>query len=179
MNGWLRKYATPLSFVTFLGAGLTGMLMFFGVRGGPLSEIHEWTGVVFVVALALHLARNWRGVLAMLKTPPGMAIAGGLGVVTATLILLAAPFGGAGFHGGHQGHGPWRVASAVASAPIEKMAPALGLTKEEAVARLKAGGVPVDGTYETLNGISRDHGVPVPRMLSILLASDQGAADVD
>jgi len=108
MNGLLRKYATPLSLASFIGVGLTGLSMFFGVRGGTLRNVHEWLGAIFVAAPAPHLARNWRGVTAMLKTPPGMAIAGGLGAATVLLILAAVPFAGTGLHGGHHGHGPWR-----------------------------------------------------------------------
>lgn len=176
MNAFLRSYATPVSLLTFIAVGLTGLLMFFGVRGGLVGELHEWLGVVFVVALVLHLARNWRGVLAMLKTPSGKLIGGGLGAAAAILILFSAPFGEAGGHGGG-GHGPWRVVNVVAGAPIEKMAPAIGLTAGDAVARLKAGGVPVDGAQDSLNAIARDHGVPVPRMLNLLLGSQE--EDVD
>jgi hypothetical protein len=177
MNAWLRSYATPLSFTTFIAVGLTGILMLFGVRGGLIGEIHEWLGVVFVVALVLHLARNWRGVLAMLHTTSGKLIAGGLGLATVALILFALPTGGDGGHGG--GHGPWRVVNVVANAPIEKMAPAMGLTADEVIAKLKAGGVPADSTKESLGTISRDHGVPVPRMLNLMLSPGGGDADED
>ena len=168
MSALLRTYATPVSFVTFVGVGLTGLLMFFGVRGGPLSEIHEWAGVIFVVALVLHLARNWRGVLAMLSTTSGKLIAGGLGAVTVVLILIMLPYGGGGQH--QNRHGPWLVVNRIADAPIATMAPALGLTGEEAVARLKRGGVEVDGAQESLSKIASDHDEPLPRMLNLLLS---------
>jgi hypothetical protein len=170
MSALLRTYATPVSLFSFIGVGLTGMLMFFGVRGGPLGEIHEWVGVVFVVALVLHLARNWRGVLAMLSTTSGKLIGVGLSVVTVALILITLPYGG----GQHQNrHGPWLVVNRIADAPIATMAPALGLTGEEAVARLRRGGVEVDGVQESLSKIASDHDEPLPRMLN-LLVSERG-----
>jgi hypothetical protein len=167
MSALLRTYATPVSFVSFIGVGLTGILLFLGVRGGPLGDIHEWLGIVFIVALVLHLARNWRGVLAMLSTTSGKLIAGGLGVATVALILITLPYGG----GQHQNrHGPWLVVNRIANAPIATMAPALGLTGDEAVARLKRGGVEVDNAQESLSTIASDHGEPLPKMLNLLLS---------
>ena len=168
MSALLRTYATPVSFVSFIGVGLTGILLFFGVRGGPLGDIHEWLGIVFIVALVLHLARNWRGVLAMLSTASGKLIAGGLGVATVALVLIILPYGGSGQH--QNRHGPWLVVNRIADAPIATMAPALGLTGDEAVARLKRGGVEVDNVQESLSTIARDHDEPLPRMLNLLLS---------
>jgi hypothetical protein len=167
VDGLLRNYATPLSFVTFVGVGLTGMLMFFGVRGGPLGEIHEWVGVIFVVALVFHLLRNWRGVLAMLKTPSGKWIAGVFGIVTAAVILLTVPLAGGGHGGGP--HGAGQIVNRVASAPIAKMAPALGLTSEQAIARLERGGVEVEGPQQSLTEIAAKEDQELPRLLNLVL----------
>ena len=175
MNALLRKYATPLSFVAFVAVGLTGLMMFFGVRGRLLNGIHEWVGVIFVVTLVLHLARNWRGVLAMLSTTSGKLIAGGLGAAAVILILFALPLGGGAGHGG--AHGPWQVIRIMADAPLATMAPALGLSADEAVVRLRRGGVPVDGSQESLNKIASDHGQSVPRMLNLLLSAPAGDED--
>ena len=173
MTALLRTYATPLSFVSFIGVGLTGMLMFFGVRGGLLGDIHEWLGIVFILALVLHLARNWRGVLGMLSTRSGKLIAGGLGAAMAVLVVLALPSGGGQQH---NLHGPWLVVNRIADAPIATMAPALGLTGDEAVARLKRGGVEVDGPQESLSKIASDHDESLPRMLNLLLSERSGDA---
>lgn len=173
MNGLVRGCATPLSFITFLGVGITGILLLLGVRG-PLGEVHEWLGIAFIVALVLHLARNWRGVLAMLSTRPSKIIMASVGVVTALLIFAALPLGGgnAGGHGrGHGGgHGPWAVANRMANAPIATVAPALGISGDQAVARLRSGGVPVDGPQETLSQIARDHDQSLPRLFGLMLA---------
>lgn len=166
MGGFLRGFATPLSFITFLGVGVTGVLMLLDVRG-PLGDVHEWLGIAFIAALLLHLMRNWRGMLAMLKTPTGKAVVGVVGAVTAVLILAYLPFGPRQGHGPHGG--PWIVANRIAEAPISTAAPALGLSGEQAVARLRDGGVEVEGPHETLAQISRDHDQPLGKLFVILL----------
>lgn len=167
MGGFLRGFATPLSFITFLGVGVTGILMLLEIRG-PLGDVHEWLGIAFIAALLLHLIRNWRGVIAMLKAPTSKTVVGVVGAATAVLILLAIPFGGA--HGGHGGRGgPWMVVNRVADAPLSTAAPALGLSGDEAVARLRSGGVEVEGAHETLAQIARDHDQPLPRLYALML----------
>jgi hypothetical protein len=171
MNDFLRTYATPLSFITFLGCALTGLLLFFGIRSHPLGEVHEWLGIVFVVALLLHLARNWRGVTAMLSAPRArLATAIGAALV-AIYILSAAPFQGGTGHGRGPGyHGGQAVAMInITEVPIARMAPALGLSGDEAVARLKRGGVPVESAQDSLQHLVRVHGQNMPRLLGLLV----------
>lgn len=173
MSDFLRKVATPLSFITFLGVGITGILMMFRFRG-PLGEVHEWLGLAFIVALLLHLVRNGRGVLAMLKTPTSKTIVGVIGVVSAVAIFFALPSGSGYGHGyGHGqgfGHGGGGIVMhRVSQSPIASMAPALGLSSDTAIAKLRSGGVEVDSPQETLADISRDHGQPIPRLFALLL----------
>lgn len=167
MNGFLRSYATPLSFITGLAVSVTGLMMLFGVRG-EIGEIHELIGIAFVAALLLHMVRNWRGVGAMLKTKPSMTIVGGLGI--AFTALVAFTFVPSGESEGHGPRGPWLVVNRVADAPITTAAPALGLSSAQAVTKLRNGGVPVDGPQESLADISRDHNQPLPRLFGILLS---------
>jgi len=68
-------------------------MMFFDVHSRQLSEVHEWVGIIFVIALLLHLARNWRGMLAMMSSTRSKAIVGGLGAVALLFIIGSVPFG--------------------------------------------------------------------------------------
>lgn len=166
MTGFLRNYATPLSFITGLAVCVTGLMLLFGIRG-ELGEVHEWIGVAFVAALLLHMVRNWRGVGAMLKTKPAKSIVGVLGIAFAALIAFTFLPSDEGH--GRGPHGPWMVVNRVAEAPIATAAPALGLSGDQAVSKLRSGGVPVDGPQESLADISRDHNQPLPRLFGILL----------
>ncbi len=172
MNSLLRNYATPLSLVTFLAAGVSGVMLFFDIGSHELSSLHEWLGIVFVVVLVLHLVRNWRGVLAMLSAARIKTIVTGLGVVAVVLIALYG-FGGDGGRG--QGFGGTRlVMSRLASAPIAKMAPALGMTSDQAIARLKGAGIAVQGPQQSLADVANKQNVELPKLLNLVLAEPEG-----
>jgi hypothetical protein len=178
MDSFLRKYATPLSFVTFLAAGVTGVMLFLGIGSREVGDLHEWLGLAFVAAMILHLVRNWRGVLAMLSAARAKAIVTGLGAVAVALIALYGFAGDGGRHGfGGHGGGPHRVISRLASAPIAKLAPALGLTSDQAIARLKSGGVAVAGPGQSLADIGDRQNVRLPRLLNLVLTEESEDLD--
>jgi hypothetical protein len=162
---FLKKYATPLSIVTSIAVSVTGLMLLFGIRG-EVGEIHEWIGVAFVAAMVMHIVRNWPGIKKIMSSLPGMAIVGGLGVVFIALTVMAMPSGsGEGGHGG----GPWMVVNRVADVPLSTSAPALGMSADQAVTKLKAAGVPVDGPSDSLAHLAREHGQELPRLYSVLL----------
>jgi hypothetical protein len=164
---FLRKYATPLSLVTSLAVSITGLMLLFGVRG-QIGEIHEWIGVAFVAAILMHIVRNWKGLGHMFQSTAAKATAGIGAAIAIALIVTAFPAGGQGGHGGQRG-GPWIVLNRVADAPISASAPALGLTADEAVTKLRGAGVEVDGPKDSLAHLVRDHGQSLPRLYSVLI----------
>lgn len=167
MDAFLRRYATPLSLVTGVALSITGILMFFGVRG-ELGDIHEWLGWAFVAALLMHIARNWRGLLGMMKPVASKAIVGVLGVALAVLVVTSLPFGAQG--GGNHAGGPWAALHRVADAPITASAPALGLTSEQAIAKLKARGIAVENPQQSLNEVAEKAEVELPRVFAALMS---------
>jgi hypothetical protein len=178
MDSVLRKYATPLSLVAFFAVAATGVMLFFDVRSRQLFEVHEWVGIIFVVALLFHLARNWRGMLAMMSSTRSKAIVGGLGVVALLFIIGSAPFGYGNGHGGGFGHGrqlhaSQQVAHRLADAPIATMAPALGITGEEAISRLRKGGIMVEGPNQSLADIADKQDAELPRLLGLVMTEPE------
>lgn len=163
---FLRKYATPLSLVTGLAVATTGLMLLFGIRG-EMSELHEWIGVAFVVALLMHLVRNWKALGFLFRSAASTAVAVIGGLALTALIVLHLPMFAAGGHGNQ--HGPWMVLNRVAEAPIAVSAPALGLTADEAVTKLRAAGVEVDGPKDSLAHLARDHGQSLPHLYSVLI----------
>jgi hypothetical protein len=163
---FLKKYATPLSIVTSIAVAVTGLMLMFGIRG-EIGEIHEWIGVAFVAAMVMHIVRNWPGIKKIMSSWVGATIVGGVGAVLAVLIVMSMPSGGES--GGHGG-GPWMVVNRVADAPISVSAPALGLTADQAVTKLKTAGVPVDGPADSLAHLARDHEQPLPKLFALLVS---------
>jgi len=164
MNAILRTVATPLSLIVVLGLGITGLLMFFGVKG-PLNDLHEWIGIAFLFVLLLHVMRNWKSFLFMLKPWHAKVIIAVVAIallgVSANLLLSAK--GGAS-HGG-----PWLVANRIAAAPIATSAPALGLSSEAVVAKLKAKGITVHSAQESLAEVAEEQHVEVVHLFALLL----------
>ena len=177
MDSFLRNYATPLSFVAFLAAGVTGLMLFLGIRTAGLGDLHEWIGVIFLVAMILHFARNWRGVLVMLSPARAKTIVAGLGAVVIALVAFQGLSGDSGGHGRGHGGGMHQVMSRLASAPIGKLAPALGVTSDQAIARLKSGGVTVAGPEQSLADIAGKQNVELPRLLNLVLTDESEDAD--
>ncbi len=173
MSSFLRNYATPLSLVTFLATTVTGVLLFFEVRSGLLSEVHEWVGMLFVAAMLLHLARNWRGLVAMLSAPRNKAIVGGLGAIATLLILASVPFGAGGVHGGQEFHGSQQIVQGLTDVPIAKLAPVLGMTDEEAMLRLRRGGVAVEGPEQSLAEIADKQHKELPSLLGLMMTEPE------
>jgi len=107
MNAFLRNYATPLSLVLFLATGITGVMLFLGIRNHQLGEVHEWVGIGFVVVAILHFFRNGRAMTMMLRETRSKLVIGIVGAVALVLIVGAALSGpGGGPRGPHHG-GPY------------------------------------------------------------------------
>lgn len=69
--------------LAFLFVGVTGIFMLLHVR--RVGEIHEWSGILFLLLAAAHLFYNWRALIASLKRWP----------IAAAALLLLAVFGAA------------------------------------------------------------------------------------
>ncbi|MCC7491440.1 MAG: DUF4405 domain-containing protein [Fimbriimonadaceae bacterium] len=92
-----RRWTTPLVAVAFVAVGLTGLLMLCEVRGLPLRGVHEWMGVVLVLAGLWHLLVNWRQFLGHFTHRS--AVLATVVAVLLTTVLLATDQG-------EQHHGP-------------------------------------------------------------------------
>ena len=94
-----KPFVSPFLFSIFLAVGVTGTLLFFHVKNGPIVVIHEWLGMAFVVAGLIHILLNFRTLLAYFKTRQCW-------VATLAAVLLIALFAIAGFNHGEGRHGP-------------------------------------------------------------------------
>lgn len=89
---------SPFVAVAFAVISVTGVLLFFHVKNGPIMVLHEWFGWAFVVAGLIHLILNWRPLLGYLRLKCGCV---SLGVA----LLLTVGLAVAGLNHGHQGPG--------------------------------------------------------------------------
>jgi len=90
MRSFLKgTWISPFIAVSFCIISMTGILMLLHVRNGALSVLHEWMGVIFVVAGFLHLILNWSAFLSCFKNKQS--------VITVVVVLLVSSilfFGG-------------------------------------------------------------------------------------
>lgn len=98
-----RTWLSPFVTVAFAVIAVTGVMLFFHIKNGPIMALHEWFGWLFVIAGSVHLLLNLRPLLAYLKQPAALI---SLGVGLALVAFLW--FGGAQHEQEHhrRGYGP-------------------------------------------------------------------------
>lgn len=171
MSHFLRTYATPLSLAGFGAVGISGAMMFFGMRNHQLGEIHEWLGILFLLVAALHICRNWRAMLAMMAKTSSKIVIAALGTIAILLIGSSLLMGGPG-HGPEGRRGPGGPMQAVemrlSYTPLAQLAPAFGLSASQAIGRLRQSGITVAGPGQNLAEIAQKQNIPVGRLLAIV-----------
>lgn len=136
MSSLFYRYATPFITGLFLVSLISGLALFFHIGPSGFHGMHEILSLVLIVPFVLHLWRNWRPMVSYFKRGP-MIVALVVSTIAAGVFLL--PSGDAG--GTRAGPAPFRLANQVMQQPLAVVAPALGLTVEQATARLAAAGV--------------------------------------
>lgn len=165
MRDFLKNYATPLVVAGFLAIAGTGLMMFFDLAAHGVHDLHEWMGLAFILFAVLHVAWNWRSMIMRLRQSRA---------VTVIVILTLLSVGLVGYkqveatgEGSHVG--PRAVLGTLSHASLATLAPALGLTADEAVAKLKAKGIAVGDTSQSLEQIARASDKPMPALFAALI----------
>lgn len=94
-----KTVISPFLMTVFASVAITGVLLFFHVKNGPIVVVHEWLGMVFVIAGLLHIILNLRQFVAYLKLPRAW-----IGIALALICIGVFAVGGLTHPGGH--HGP-------------------------------------------------------------------------
>lgn len=81
-----RSWLSPLVAVTFFGVSVTGILMLFHLKLPGMVSIHEWGGLLFVLAGICHLLLNWQAFRSYFKSKDAMV---GLLIGTVALVFIA------------------------------------------------------------------------------------------
>lgn len=166
----LRSWVTPITIGSFLLIGVTGLLMFFKVRGGVIVVVHEWLSPIFVVGACLHIWLNWGAVRANLSRARGIII---VGLFTALLAFSIAPFEEVEEHAREHGHGQEvigrRAAELLLRASISTVAELTGRTPQQLRDSLGRHGVRVASDEVTLADAARQSQVSPVRVLDAVL----------
>lgn len=79
-----QKFATPIALWSFLIAGLSGVIIFFGFKNKNLTLIHEYVGLISVFGIMIHCMANLRPFKNYFKKDKGVI----LGVVFIIICLV-------------------------------------------------------------------------------------------
>jgi len=169
----LRAWVTPITIGSFLLLGVTGLLMFFKVRGGLIVVAHEWLSPFFVVGACLHIWLNWGPVRANLSRALGIII---VGLFAALLAFSIAPFKAVDEIAREHGHGQEgiarRAAELLLQARISTVAELTGRTPQQLRDRLGRCGIRVTSDEVTLVDAAQQSQVNPVRALDAVLQDE-------
>ena len=159
----LRAWVTPITIGSFLLVGVTGLLMFFKMRGSLIVVAHEWLSPVLVIGACLHIWLNWGAVRASLSRARGIIIVGLFG---ALLAFAVVPSDEAEEMAREHGHGQERIGRRAAEillrARLSTVAELTGHAPPELRDRLGRCGVRVTSDEVSLrDAADRSHVSPV------------------
>ncbi|MEJ2621147.1 MAG: DUF4405 domain-containing protein [Candidatus Thiodiazotropha sp.] len=158
-----RKWSTPLVIGSGLIVALSGVLMFFGVHN-PIEMAHEWVGLLFVVAIGLHVLTHWGGFKRYFFQPIALSLVGSVALVSSAFIFLSLSDAG--------GSPMMNILRSIESSSVEEVARLLNEPAHSVVLRLQAEGLSVDNSDRTIVEIAKANDRE-PRALMKLLFSQK------
>ena len=167
----LKKYSTQLTAALAVVVCITGVMMFFHLYKGEVEAMHEWLGMGFVAAVALHLTRH-RKPLAMMITQNQMKILMAVTALIAAAFLVGSP--------AKQSGNPMRMTiKAVLSAPISDVAPVFGLSTDAAITQLTAAGARNATPAESIDSLAKASKTEPFKLLATLAERGESASQTE
>ena len=155
----LLGIATPLSIAIFGFVGLSGFIMFCDIGKNTLMDMHGWLGVMFIVATVLHVWRNWAGFSALLTQGRTLGFLAGFCLIAVGLLVKPQDEEDAAMAG---------LIDHAEQTTLNNLALIYGVTGDEMVQRLRAGGVTVGSADLTLKQIELSQKQELPALLAII-----------
>jgi hypothetical protein len=158
-----RKWSTPLIIGSGLVVALSGVLMFFGVHN-PIEIAHEWVGLLFAIAIGLHVLNHWEGFKKYFSQPMALSLVGSVALMSSAFIFLSLTEAG--------GSPMMNIVKSIESSPVEEVAPLLNESTQSVVSRMEAAGLSVENSASTIVEIANVNNRE-PRALMKLLFSQK------
>jgi hypothetical protein len=159
----LKKHATHLTATLSFVVGVSGTMMFFHLFKGKVQGMHEWFGMAFLLAFLAHIARNRRPFLALFSHRRIHVLLGISALTALGFFLLAPP----------EKTAPSKaLAATLARAPIASLAPALGLTVEQALARITAAGGVNASADSSIEAVAASAHLDAVKLLNAVLRAE-------
>ena len=157
----LARYATPLTVTLSLVVGVSGMLLFFHLFKNRVQSMHEWLGVAFLLAVALHAVRHRRPFTALFAGTRTHFLLAVAAVVSASFLILSPA----------DKPNPGKSATqALLRAPITTLAPVLGLSPAETLTRLGAAAGSAASAEQSIEALARlSHVDPIKLLMAVMV----------
>lgn len=161
MNDALIKYITAISAALFAVVAASGLAMFLGVGEDLVKEMHEWLAVMFVVAVGLHIVRNWKGMTTYFRKRT-IAVPAALVAIAAAAFIVPAALSG------HEGPMP-ALFQSLEQARLDDLARVLKRPSDGMATVLEERGFVVGSTDLSLSEIAEDSGrSPKEALMTVL-----------
>ena len=158
MNRFINRYVTPLTTGLFAVTAISGVALFFHWAPSVFHEMHEWLSMLLLAPIALHVSKNWNGLVGYARRHTLIA------AVVASL-MVAMPFAAFGSRDGRGRNPGFKVMSLMTQARISDLAPVLKTNPGALVEDLRRRGYKVASTGETLDAVAAASGAPAPELL--------------
>lgn len=164
----LMRYATPLTTWLFLISLVSGVALFLGVGNQYFREMHEIMSLFLIVPFGLHVWRNWRTLTSYFRRSA-------MWISTVVCLVAAGAFAYEGAGASSGGNPRMAAFGALNNASVTALA-ALARTDEATVMeRLKAFGVEVTSTEDTVADLAKASGRDSFDLLGAALTSASAA----
>jgi len=157
-----RRVITPVTGALALVIGISGGMLFFHLGEGVVKTAHEWLGMLFVMAMLIHMLSNWNAITQYFRQ--GIARVALLSVLLVTGAFLGT--GAVGLPGG-----PNLIYQALGDAPIASLAVLFKVDEAGLIKELGSRGIPVTTTAQSIGDAAVVAGVNARDAVKQLVSS--------
>ncbi|MDF0534048.1 DUF4405 domain-containing protein [Shewanella sp. A32] len=157
----IRHWSTPLVIGVSMVVGSSGILLFFHLSEGLIKSMHEWLGLLFVVAMLLHVMNHWSPFKRYFNQKLSNTIVAAVVVIACSFIVSAGT-------GGAKGNPAKRMLAVVQQAPLTAVAMLEQQPVEQLIAKLTAEGVKVDSPSQNLEQLAKSNNMHPFALLDIV-----------
>lgn len=163
MTEFINKYATAITTALFTAMAASGIAMFFHLGKHAVEGMHEWLGMVLVLAAGFHVFKNWPAMVGYFRRKT-IYLPLALTIVAAVAFIVPASLERGG------GGNPARaLMQAMQTAKLADVSKVLEISPADLEAALKKQGFTIESSDARLSEIARASGKPPMAALTTAL----------
>lgn len=156
----LRRWATPLTIVTSVLVGISGVMMFFHLGEGLIKGMHEWIGLLMVAAVVTHIVVHVKPFKRHFSQRAALSVMFAVLLVSGSLL----DFGDGG------GSPVMAVIHSVEAAPVSMLAELQQVSPQVLLDKLAAAGYESVSLDMSINVLAEQHQMHPKELLGIVYA---------